>query len=368
MAQKNSVLERSAESLVQQVKDAIDDKSVLHIQGGGSKAFYGNPAHENSTVLNMLHHEGVIDYAPEELMIHVKAGTRLADVVRLLKENDQILAFEPPDFNNESTIGGVVAAGISGPRRPYAGSVRDFVLGVTLITGSGDVLSFGGQVMKNVAGYDVSRLVTGALGTLGVILDVSLKVLPAPEIEKTVLRKMSVEKFLPSLQSLPKNLPLSAVAYEDGSMRIRISGSRVAVDAALEVVAADEIDSAYWQKANTLAGLTEADTNKLWRVSVAPNSGLFLEQAARIDWAGGLRWLKDPEFDPREQLSGNAGHATFLTGQGMKQRMRQSDSELNEYIDVFQPLAEPLLGIHKRLKKQFDPLGIFNPGRMYKDI
>ena len=359
MVSENSVLERSAELLVQQVKDAIVSNGALHIQGGDSKGFYGNPVKENVSVLSMLEHEGVIDYAPEELMIRVKAGTRLNDVVRLLKENNQYLAFEPPDFNNESTMGGVVATGLSGPRRPYTGAVRDFVLGVRLITGAGDVLSFGGQVMKNVAGYDVSRLVTGAMGTLGVILDVSLKVLPLPEVEKTVLRKISVHEFLPLLQSLPKNLPLSAAAHEDGLMRVRVSGSRVAVDAALRVLAADEVGNDYWQQINTLVGLTDVDVNTLWRISVAPNSVLFLEQAARIDWAGALRWLKNPELNPRERLSGQDGHATLI---------RQRGSAADQEINTFQPLAEPILGIHKRLKSQFDPAGIFNPGRMYKDI
>ena len=349
--------EPSVKLLVEQVKNAIAQKEQLIIEGGGSKKFYGYPPSSDLPVLSMIGHAGVIDYAPDELMIHVRAGTPLNDINQLLRENKQFLAFEPPGFNHKTTIGGIIASGLSGPRRPYAGSVRDFVLGVTLITGTGDVLSFGGQVMKNVAGYDVSRLVTGAMGTLGVILDVSLKVLPAPETERTVTRSIPVDGFQSYMQSIRNNLPLSAVAHQDGILRLRVSGSEVAVDAALLELEGEETGNEYWNELNTLSGFR--GQKELWRISVIPGSQLFLSSAVAIDWGGGIRWIADPEENLREQLDNEDGHATLF---------KHNIDEGGAHVEIFQPLTQPLLGIHQRLKKQFDPIGIFNPGRMYKDL
>jgi glycolate oxidase FAD binding subunit len=345
------------ESLLLRVKEAIGHQSPLVIKGGGSKRFYGYPPSKEMDRLDTGEHQGVIDYAPEELVIRVRAGTRLSEINRLLSDNRQLLAFEPPDFEANATIGGVIASGLSGPRRPWAGSARDFVLGVSLITGKGEVLEFGGQVMKNVAGYDVSRLLTGSLGTLGVILDVSLKVLPAPEVEITRVLAIARHEFQSQLQSMHRNLPLSAAAYRDGHLNVRLSGSEAAVKAAREKIGGEETDNSIWDELNTLGCFR--DTKNLWRVSVAPASGLFLDDAAVIDWGGGIRWLADPEFDPREALADEDGHATL---------MKYDDEILSSGIEIFQPLSEPLLGIHRRLKHEFDPAGIFNPGRMYRDI
>ncbi len=349
--------EPSVKLLVEQVKNAIAQKEQLIIEGGGSKKFYGYPPSSDLPVLSMIGHAGVIDYAPDELMIHVRAGTPLNDINQLLRENKQFLAFEPPGFNHKTTIGGIIASGLSGPRRPYAGSVRDFVLGVTLITGTGDVLSFGGQVMKNVAGYDVSRLVTGAMGTLGVILDVSLKVLPAPETERSVARSIPVDGLQSYMQSIRNNLPLSAVAHQDGILRLRVSGSEVAVDAALLELEGEETGNEYWNELNILSDFR--GQKELWRVSVMPGSQLFLSSAVAIDWGGGIRWIADPEENLREQLDNEDGHATLF---------KHHIDEGGAHVEIFQPLTQPLLGIHQRLKKQFDPIGIFNPGRMYKDL
>ena len=285
-------LETSAQSLVDQVKDAIEHKNPLVIEGGGSKKFYGYPSPDELPKLSIAEHKGVIDYAPDELMLRVRAGTPLSEINQLLRENNQFLAFEPPEFNHKTTIGGVIATGLSGPRRPYAGSVRDFVLGVTLITGSGDVLSFGGQVMKNVAGYDVSRLVAGAMGTLGVILDVSLKVLPAPELERSIARAVPVEDFQGFMLSIRKNMPLSAAAHENGLLRLRVSGSKTAVETAMLELEGEETGNEYWDRLNRLTHFT--GSNELWRVSLRPGSRLFLDEAVIIDWGGGLRWMIDP--------------------------------------------------------------------------
>jgi len=344
-------------SLLAQVREAIKHQSPLTIEGCGSKRFYGYAPSPELDRLDVSAHRGIIDYEPAELVLHVRAGTRLSEINQLLADNNQILPFEPPDFDTTATIGGVVASGLSGPRRPYAGSVRDFVLGVTLITGRGEILEFGGQVMKNVAGYDVSRLVTGSLGTLGIILDVSLKVLPAPEVEVTRAIAVSYHDFQSRLQSMQRNMPLSAAAYQDGSLKVRLSGSEAAVSAAEQKLSGEDTDNGYWGELNKLECFDAV--KNLWRVSVAPASKLFLEDAAVIDWGGGIRWLADPVDDPRKVLAGEDGHATL---------MKYNEESLSSGIDIFQPLPEPLLGIHQKLKQQFDPAGIFNPGRMYRSI
>jgi len=344
-------------SLLAQVREAIEHHSPLVIEGCGSKKFYGYPPSPDLDRLDVSTHCGIIDYAPAELVLHVRAGTRLSEINQLLADNNQILPFEPPDFDTTATIGGVVASGLSGPRRPYAGSVRDFVLGVTLITGRGEILEFGGQVMKNVAGYDVSRLVTGSLGTLGIILDVSLKVLPAPEVEITRAIAVSCQEFQSRLQSMQRNMPLSAAAYQDGFLRVRLSGSETAVSAAEQKIGGEDTDNVYWGELNKLECF--AGVKNLWRVSVAPASKLFLEDAAVIGWGGGIRWLADPEYDPRKVLAGEDGHATLV---------KYDKQNLSSETEIFQPLPDLLLGIHQKLKQQFDPAEIFNPGRMYRSI
>ncbi len=362
-------LETSEKSLVEQVEFSIAHRQPLVIEGGGSKNFYGHQPSEDLPILSVAGHRGVIDYAPDELMIRVRAGTPLSEVNQLLKENSQFLAFEPPDFGRKTTIGGVVASGLSGPRRPYAGSVRDYVLGVTLITGSGNVLSFGGQVMKNVAGYDVSRLVTGAMGTLGVILDVSLKVLPAPEAESSVAKTLPAEEFPAFLRTLRKNIPLSAAAYQNGVARLRVSGSRVAVDAALLEFEAEKTVNEYWDRLNTLVDF--GATKELWRISLVPASPLFLDEAAVIDWGGGVRWLVNPGDNPRKLLAGEDGHATLFkrsVSKGTKESVESAGDTTGSAVELFHPLGQPLLGIHQRLKNHFDPAAIFNPGRMYQGL
>ena len=344
-------------TLLAQVQEAIKHQTPLSIKGCGSKNFYGYPPSPDLNRLDASVHRGIIDYEPAELVMHVRAGTRLFEINQLLGDNNQLLPFEPPDFETNSTIGGVIASGLSGPRRPWAGSVRDYVLGVTLITGRGEILEFGGQVMKNVAGYDVSRLLTGSLGTLGIILDVSLKVLPAPEVEITRSIAVSRQEFQARVQSMQRNMPLSAAAYQDGYLKVRLSGSEAAVSAAVQKIDGEDTDNAYWENLNTLECFT--GVKNLWRVSVAPASKLFLEDAAVIDWGGGIRWLTGPAIDPRNALTAEDGHATL---------MKYDRESLSSGIEIFQPLAEPLSSIHKKLKQQFDPVGIFNPGRMYRDI
>ena len=344
------------ESLVEQVKEAIAYESPIVIEGGGSKKFYGYLQSDELTRLYTSGHQGVIDYSPDELVIQVRAGTPLSEVKKLLTESDQMLAFEPPDFAGNATIGGVIATGLSGPRRPFAGALRDFVLGVTVITGSAEILTFGGQVMKNVAGYDVSRLVAGSLGTLGIILDVSLKVLPIPELEVTRAIPVGRGGFQALLQSMRQSVPISAAAHEGDHVRVRLSGSEIAVKAALKEHGGEAAENNYWDQVNNLERFSEID--ELWRLSVVPGSDVLLEEAALVDWGGGLRWIIQPGFNPRERLEENV-HATL---------MKYKAESLAPDLDIFQPLIEPVSGIHQRLKQQFDPKGIFNPGRMYRDL
>jgi glycolate oxidase FAD binding subunit len=343
--------------LVAQVERAIESGNPLVVEAGASKNFYGLPQSSTLERLYLGAHSGIIDYAPDELVITARAGTPLSEISQLLKENNQILAFEPPNFDGRSTIGGVVASGLSGPRRPYSGAVRDYVLGVRLLTGNGKVLTFGGQVMKNVAGYDVSRLVVGAMGTLGVILDVSLKTLPAPEVEKTYSISATLSDFQNQLQSMTRTTPLSASAFDKDKLLVRLSGSYEAVTDASTQIAGEETDGKYWDELNNLKKFI--DVRCLWRVSLAPASKLLTEVSTLIDWGGGQRWIADPVDDPRQMIASEDGHATLV---------KYEVGRLDSGFEVFHPLSGPVLEIHKKLKQHFDPHSIFNPGRMYRDI
>jgi len=330
----------ATEQLMATVVKACETDSPLWVRGGNSKAFYGNPCPVDCHELDASCHSGIINYVPEELVMHVRAGTPLAEVNALLAAEGQMLGFEPPDFGGAATIGGVVAAGLSGPRRPYAGSVRDYVLGVTLLTGHGTVLAFGGQVMKNVAGYDVSRLMVGALGTLGVILDVSFKVLPCPAPEQTLC--LPSNEFRRQAEGLSLAvLGLSATASLGSNTYVRVRE-----DSGLQ---GDVVSNTFWdQIANhQLPELQQGE--ELWRISVPASSQQF-EDAAATEWGGALRWVIDPEDHPHRVLQ--AGHATLF---------RTSNDNEQERFHSLDPV---LSRIHDNLKTHFDPHGIFNPNRL----
>ncbi|KON80282.1 glycolate oxidase subunit GlcE [Azoarcus sp. PA01] len=351
----------------ERVRAAAATGTALQIRGGGTKTFYGRaPAGE---LFDVRGHAGIVSYEPTELVVTVRGGTPLAELEALLADRRQMLAFEPPHFGATATIGGCVAAGLSGPRRAAAGALRDFVLGVKILDGRGEVLTFGGQVMKNVAGYDVSRLIAGSLGTLGVILEVSLKVLPRPVAEATLSLAMSEAEAIARFNEWSgQPLPLSASAWSDGVLNVRLSGAEAAVRSALarlggEVVAEDAAD-AFWaglreQTADFFgdAALDEAGTS-LWRLSV-PSSAAPLKLAGQqlIEWGGALRWLRSTAGADmiRERTAALGGHATLFRGGARNGQ-------------VFHPLAAPLMTIHRRLKHAFDPAGIFNPGRLYDGL
>ncbi len=280
-----------------------------------------------------------------------------------MRERGQMLAFEPPHFGGDATLGGMVAAGLSGPRRQAAGALRDFVLGVKIMDGRGEVLSFGGQVMKNVAGYDVSRLMAGSFGTLAIILEASLKALPVPMAETTLKLELPEDKAIEALNRWGgRPLPISASAWTGGELRVRLSGANAAVAAAREKIGGELVDPAqgerFWTGIREQTDPFFRNDAPLWRISV-PSAAppLKLPGEPLIEWGGALRWLcsQADARTVREAAKRAGGHATLFRGG-------------DKSVGVFQPLSPALMKIHRELKREFDPQGIFNRGRMYPDL
>ncbi len=342
----------------QQIENAIELSSPLQVVGGNSKLFYGREP--QGLPLNLAEHVGIINYHPSELVITARAGTRLEYINQVLHEQGQMLAFEPPVFSSSSTLGGAIASGLSGPRRAFTGSARDFVLGTKIINGKAEVLSFGGEVMKNVAGYDVSRLMVGAMGTLGVMLEISLKVLPQPESEKTRVFTCSAEQALQQMIHLSRqSLPLSGLCFDGQQLFVRLSGMEKSVQASGKKLGGEEYanDTDFWEAYVQHEHAFFQSNENLWRLSVPPDSPkLALSGDWFYDWGGALRWLKSNEdcekvFAAAEALQ---GHATLFRSQDQR-------------VDIFQPLPKPLQKINHNIKKAFDPYAIFNPYRVSKD-
>jgi len=292
------------------------------------------------------------------LVITARAGTLLSEIESTLHEHNQMLAFEPPHFGTNATLGGCIASGLSGPRRPFAGAARDFVLGMRIINGCGEPLRFGGEVMKNVAGYDLSRLITGSMGSLGIIMDVSLKVLPKPSVEKSLAQPATQTEAIALMNQLSgQPLPLSGAYWESGRLVLRLSGAAQAVSQAVETIGGDPIDDVdFWTRVRELETPFFDDADRLWRLSLPPATPpLDIERDATVDWGGAQRWLKSElDADNLRALAAEAGgHVTLFRGGG---------------ADCFQPLSEPLMAIHKRVKYALDPAAILNPGRLYPDL
>lgn len=356
----------TADDLAQRIREASAARSPLRIRGGGTKDWYGRqPA---GTLLDTTGYTGIVDYDPSELVITVKCGTRLADVQAALAAERQMLAFEPPSFGDGATVGGMVAAGLSGPRRAYTGALRDYMLGSTLIDGQGELLRFGGRVMKNVAGYDVARLMAGSLGSLGLLLDLSIKVLPMPASDVTLAFDLSQEQALHQLTSwASRPLPVSASSWEQhddcGRLLVRMSGSVAATTAALAQLGGERLDDAgaaqHWANLREQQHRFFAGAATLWRIALPTTAApLDLHGAQLIEWGGAQRWLADPQLDShglRSRVSAAGGHATLFRGG-------------DRHGNVFQPLPAALLTIHRRLKAAFDPAGIFNPGRLIEEL
>ncbi|MCC8996804.1 MAG: glycolate oxidase subunit GlcE [Nitrosomonas sp.] len=350
------------------IRLAAENKTPLQIRAGNTKTFYGNTALlPSSNTLDITTYHGIVDYDPAELVITARAGTRLSEVEALLNQHGQMLAFEPPHFGESATLGGCVAAGLSGPRRASTGAVRDFVLGVRMLNGKGEDLHFGGQVMKNVAGYDVSRLMVGALGTLGVLLEISLKVLPKPIVETTLCIPIGETAAIDKMNRWAgQPLPISATCYHKDQLFYRLSGVESAVKAAQLKLGGDELNEqqgiSFWQsiREQTDHFFMTASHNNLWRLSIASNAPpLALAGEQLFEWNGSLRWLKNTvDCDHqaiRQAAEKYGGHAILF-------RHHLTNAS------VFHPLSSGLVKIHRALKEQFDPAGIFNPGRLYPEL
>lgn len=346
------------EDIVQTVKAAHEGRTPLRIRGAGSKDFYGGML--SGEVLDVSGHRGIVAYEPTELYVTAKCGTPLAEIEAVLAGKGQMLAFEPPRFAG-ATVGGCVAAGLSGPRRQHAGAVRDFVLGAKLVDGTGQVLNFGGQVMKNVAGYDVSRLLAGSLGTLGVLAEVTLKVLPQPVAERTLVFALSAGDSIVRLNQWGgQPLPISASFWHEGQLWLRLSGARAAVEAAalkLGGTAVSDAD-ALWAAVREQTHPAFAGSI-LWRLAVPSTAGdPCLDGLRAIEWGGALRWYAG-------ELEAVRGAAARLGGHAVLYRAPES---LRCREGAFAALSPALLALHRRLKKAFDPKGILNPGRLYAEF
>ena len=355
------------QAIAEQFRQAIVAASAagtpLRLRGGGSKDWYGQQL--AGQVLDTRPYAGIIDYEPTELVITARCGTPLAEIEAALAARNQMLAFEPPHFGPGATVGGTVACALSGPRRASAGAVRDFVLGAVLMDGKGERLAFGGQVMKNVAGYDVSRLLAGSLGTLGLILEVSLKVLPLPLREASLrfdCAEIAALRMLNEWGGQP--LPISASCWHDGVLTVRLSGAEAAVTAAQQRLGGDAVAAqdavAFWSALREQTHDFFAGSGSLWRLSLpAHASAVILKGGQLIEWGGAQRWLKqDGDTDAagaqriRQSVAAAGGHATLFRGG-------------DKAVGVFHPLAPAVAAIHERLARSFDPAGIFNPHRMY---
>ena len=345
----------------QKIRISAASKRPFRLRGGGTKDFYGQAL--EGEPLDTRGYSGIVSYDPSELVITARCGAKLGEIETAMSERRQMLAFEPPHFGEGATLGGMVAAGLSGPRRQAAGALRDFVLGVKIMDGRGEVLAFGGQVMKNVAGYDVSRLMAGALGTLGIILEVSLKALPLPAAEATLRLELPEDKAIETLNKWGgKPLPISASAWTGGELGVRLSGATAAVAAAQKKIGGELVDAAqgerFWTGIREQTDPFFRNDVPLWRISVPSTAPpLKLPGEPLIEWGGALRWVcsRADARTVREAAKRARGHATLFRGG-------------DKSVGVFQALAPALMKIHKELKREFDPQGIFNCGRMYPDF
>jgi glycolate oxidase FAD binding subunit len=336
--------------LAEAVQSAAAARSPLTLRGNGTKRFLtGEGA---GTPLDVSAHRGIVSYEPTELVITARAGTPLAEIENALAGRGQMLGFEPPHFG-DATLGGTIACGLSGPRRPYAGAARDFVLGATIINGRGEVLHFGGQVMKNVAGFDVSRLMAGAYGTLGVLLEVSLKVVPRPAAEMTLRFALPTDRaiaFIGNWASQP--LPISGACHSGDSLYLRLSGTDIGIRAAQTRLGGEAVEDGgtFWRdlREQTLAFFQDAAP--LWRLSVpAATAPIALPGGWLIDWGGAQRWLKTdaPTADIQRVATDAGGYAMPFRGLAHDPGARPA-------------LAPALATLQRKLRAAFDPYHILN--------
>ncbi|NGN97190.1 glycolate oxidase subunit GlcE [Grimontia sp. S25] len=344
-------------NLIEQVNDAIADKTALNLIGGNTKHFIGRQPFGQA--VSLKNHTGVISYRPSELVITARAGTTIAEIQALLANNNQTLVGEPPAFNGKATLGGSVAAGISGASRPFWGSLRDAILGVKLINGYGEHLRFGGQVMKNVAGYDVSRLQAGAFGAFGIVTEVSLRVRPKSESTTTLVFECDAPSAIGRMRDLSVSaLPLSAIAWCSGQLFIRLSGSQLAINHSIETLGGERLENQdlFWRSIrNFRHPFFSHRAQPLYRLSLSPAAPHYEQLGdTLIDWAGGVRWVY---LD--QSLSTLANLAALQGGHAACYR------PIDRHAECFHPPSDTAKRIHQNLKMAFDPHSLFNPGRMY---
>ncbi len=348
--------------LQQRVKTALAEKTPLRICAGNSKECYGNKIKTNHDI-DIKPYSGIIHYEPTELCITVRAGTRLAELEAELSKHQQILPFEPPFFTQNATIGGTVATGLSGPRRPYSGAVRDAILGVTIIDGQGEIVRFGGQVMKNVAGYDVSRLMTGAQGTLGILLDISLRLIPKPEHNITYQLPHSQQEALEYFTNTRRSsLPITASCHHKLQTYIRLSGSEKQLDELVKTYDIQTMEDGddFWRDVRDQQhDFFQRNDKPLWRISCAPAAPLTQQVDIRtmLEWNGAIRWITSnmPANIIQNIAQKAAGEAILFRGHVAG-------------ISTFKKPEPTLFKLHQRLKRQLDPKGIFNPNRLYEGL
>ena len=384
-------------NIVERIKTAASAGTPLRIRGGGTKDFYGQSL--QGDLLETTGLTGISSYEPSELVVTVKAGTPLLELEAVLAESNQCLPFEPPHFEKiwgtvaepiailpdfaqtQTTVGGMVAAGLSGPSRASSGSVKDFILGVNMVNGKGEELRFGGTVMKNVAGYDVSRLMAGSMGTLGLITEVSIKVLPIAPAEATLKFECTQSEALQMLntwgaQPLPLNASCWIQEAGQGVLYVRLRGAVAAVDAAVKKMGAEmggklqnaasgnATVAADWQalRHQNMDFFKLQGDECLWRLSVPDTTPDLQLGDSLVEWHGAQRWVKLPDSEVvriRSQVNGLGGSAIlFVANEAINTPARE----------VFSPLKAPLDRIHRDLKRQFDPAGVFNRGRMFADM
>ena len=345
------------ENFAETIREAAARRRAVRLRGGGTKDFYGDAL--RGEVLDTRSYAGIVDYEPTELVVTARCGTPLVELERTLEANSQCLPFEPPHFGAGATIGGCIAAGLSGPRRASAGALRDFVLGVKLVDGRGQALAFGGRVMKNVAGYDASRLVAGSLGTLGLIAEVSLKIAPRPRVETTLRHEAPLARALELLNRWGgQPLPISASAWQDGVLLVRLSGSEAGVRAAAAALGGEPVAAPPWSELREHTAPFFSGPEPLWRLAVASSAPpLELDGPQLVEWGGSLRWLRSTQGAAviRDAARRAKGHATLF---------RAADKSAG----CFTPLDAVLERLHRQLKAAFDPAGILNPGRLYAGL
>ncbi|WP_369408857.1 glycolate oxidase subunit GlcE [endosymbiont of Lamellibrachia barhami] len=346
-----------SEVLQAEVVQAVESGQQLCLRGGNSKGFYGRET--TGGIFDLSKHQGIVNYEPTELVVTARGGTLLSEIEAVLAAQNQMLPFEPPHFTEAATIGGAIASGLSGPRRPWFGASRDLLLGITLLDGRGQILNFGGQVMKNVAGYDLSRLMAGALGTLGILLEVSIKVLPLPPQETTLLFEADTENAHAITQRLSLDAaPISGSCHMDGQLHIRFDCDETRISQLQKRFGGERFEDAemFWRALRDQQFAFFQTDAPLWRLSLPPAADFSLAGKQLMEWGGALRWFKgDHSMEAiRSAVSATGGHATLF---------RNGDRS----GDIFHPLNPTIASLHQRLKSVFDPKFIFNPGRLYPE-